>query len=157
MPISGTYYYPVAQKPNSSYPAIDVRGLGDHPSTASGLGRLYMLSSSNDLYFKDPDGNEIVVASAGAGVGSNVFDNVIVSGTATVRGSVVNNAGHLILSSSTGLIMLSGTAKLTGYTFATLPAGSTTLSGSVVWVSDRNCHALYGATGWTRILTGVLV
>jgi hypothetical protein len=34
--------------------------------------------------------------------------------------------------------------KLPQYLFANLPAGSDSLSGSVVWVSDRKSAAIYG-------------
>jgi hypothetical protein len=114
MPSSGSYFYPGVNKPNSSYPQLDVRGKGEAPPTAAGLGRIYVLSASGDLYYKDPDGNEIVIASVDGGAGANVFENIIVSGTATVRGRVTNNAGHLILSSSAGsFVTVSGTLAIT--------------------------------------------
>ncbi len=65
-------------------------------------------------------------------------------------------SGHLVLSSSAGMIALSGTAKFGRYAFASLPADSDTLSGSVVWVSDRKCFALYGPEGWQRLTSGTL-
>jgi hypothetical protein len=121
----GSYFYPVAQKPNSSYPTTDLRGLGSHPATATGIGRLYVLSSSNDLYYKDADGNEVILGSAG-GSGENVFDNVYVSSSLLVKGDTVLSGNvvvggqiydlnsNLILSSAVGsVIAASGSIDFT--------------------------------------------
>src|SRR5690348_14137835 len=73
-----------------------------------------------------------------------------------VTSDLRTSSGHLVLSSSSGVVALSGTAKFGRYTFASLPAGSDTLSGSVVWVSDRKCFAMYGPEGWQRLTSGTL-
>ena len=115
MPVSGSYYYPGVHKPNSSYPTVDMRGQGTPVDSAAGTGRIYMLSSSNDLYFKDPDGNEILVAAAGLGAPSNIFESVVVSGSSDLRGDITNTTGYLILSSSAGSqVYVSGNLVVTG-------------------------------------------
>ncbi len=64
---------------------------------------------------------------------------------------------HLILSSALGgIVAISGTAKFGQYAQASLPAGSDTLSGSMVWVSDKKCFAIYGPEGWQRLSSGTL-
>jgi hypothetical protein len=37
---------------------------------------------------------------------------------------------------------------------ASLPVGS--LSGSIFWLTDLKCLAVYGPLGWTRVVTGSL-
>ena len=123
MPVSGSYHYFGLNVANSSYKTVDIRENG-HPPTADGVGRLYVHSASADLYFKDSAGNEIIVASAGSGVGENVFDNLIVSGTADVRGVVVNETGHLILSSSVGsMVVVSGSFSVKSATMIYFSVG----------------------------------
>src|SRR3990167_5705040 len=116
-----SYFYPVAQVPVSSYKTVVIRGIGSPPSTAAGAGHLYILSSSNDLYYKDADGNEVVVASAG-GSGENVFDNVYVSSSLLVKGDTVLSGNvvvggqiydlnsNLILSSAVGSFIASSSS-----------------------------------------------
>jgi hypothetical protein len=69
--------------------------------------------------------------------------------------SLTSESGHLILSSSTGVVMASGAVKFGQYAQADLPTGDT-FSGSIAWVSDKKCFASYGHLGWQRILTGAL-
>ncbi|KKQ98809.1 MAG: hypothetical protein UT24_C0036G0007 [Candidatus Woesebacteria bacterium GW2011_GWB1_39_12] len=125
MPLSGSYFYPVAQVPVSSYKTVVIRGIGSPPDTAAGAGHLYILSSSNDLYYKDADGNEIVLGSGG-GSGENVFDNVyvsssllvkgdsVLSGNVVVGGQIYDLNSNLILSSAVGsIIAASGSIDFT--------------------------------------------
>lgn len=58
MPISGSYFYPGLNNPISSYPSFVLRNGGNAPRTLDGHGQVYVLSPSNDLYFKDSDGIE---------------------------------------------------------------------------------------------------
>lgn len=251
MPVgpSGSYYYPVAQSPNSSYPTVDMRGLPTAPPAAAGLGRLFVLSGTDDLYYKDPSGNVVAVAAA---TGSAVYDtidanlvynsrgNLILSSaigstiwvsgglgvaggatffgganfpnsiTLTAGGSIIYNTnGHLILSSTQGTVYISGTLSngsqgvttagnilcgaavnlnnsitpmvngsatnliLTSsnssrivvsgslklgavFTAATLPTGLDVVSGSIAYISDKKCFAMYTPEGWMRVLTGTL-
>lgn len=89
------YFYPVAQKPNSSFPSLDLRSLGSAPAT-TGLGRLYVLEGTDDLYYKDPSGNVIPVAAA---TGSATFDTIDAL-------KFINGRSHLVLSSSVGSRMV---------------------------------------------------
>lgn len=100
------YYYPVAQKPNSSFPSVDLRGVGTAPP-AAGLGRIYVMSASGDLFYKDPSGNEIFLgselsSSAGYVTGST---NFFVTDLLKVSGTLTNPVGHLILSSTVGSVV----------------------------------------------------
>ena len=116
MPISGSanaYFYPVAQKTNSSFPSTDLRGVNPVPSVA-GLGRLYVLSSSGDLRYVDPNGNDILVSSQ---TSEEVFNSLYVSSSLLVKGDTVLSGNvvvggqlydlnsNLILSSSVGSII----------------------------------------------------
>lgn len=111
------YYYPVAQVTNSSYKSLDLRGLGAAPDTAGGIGRIYVMSGSGDLFYKDPDGNEIflgseISSSAGYVTGST---NFFVTNALQVSGTINNSVGHLILSSSAGsYVRISGALRLGG-------------------------------------------
>lgn len=114
---TGSYYYPGLNVAQASYKSVDIRGSTDHQGTASGLGRLYVLSSSGDLYYLDPDGNQVVVASSATGSGENVFDNVYVSSSLLVKGDTVLSGNvvvggqiydlnsNLILSSAVGSVI----------------------------------------------------
>ena len=65
---------------------------------------------------------------------------------------------NLILSSSGGsIIAMSGALKHEKRTAATMPVGSVSMSGAVVWVDDTKTLAVYGPLGWTRILTGSVI
>lgn len=113
MPLSGGYYYPVTQKPNSSYPSVDMRAVAS-VGTVDGLGRLYVLSGTNDLYYRDPNGNEVPIAAA---TGSSEFDII------DVHGYIDNTQSHLILSSSAGsIIHISGSLEIEGQTWSSLPS-----------------------------------
>lgn len=73
------------------------------------------------------------------------------------QGSITDNSGDLILSSSaSSIVSLSSSLKLQHLTEATLPAGSTELSGAVVWLTDTKRAVIYGPEGWNAILTGSL-
>jgi hypothetical protein len=63
-------------------------------------------------------------------------------------------AGHLILSSSAGsLITVSGALNSTGYTSASLPAAPPI--GTIAYVSDLGCLAVYtGTDNWLRLSSG---
>ncbi|MDP3763675.1 MAG: hypothetical protein Q8Q92_03440 [bacterium] len=117
MPLSGGYYYPGIHNPVSSYPSLDLRGLGAAPATVGGLGRIYVMSGSGDLFYKDPSGNEIflgseISSSAGYVTGST---NFFVTNALVVSGSIVNGVGHLVLSSSAGsFVVVSGSLKASG-------------------------------------------
>ncbi len=134
MPLSGSYFYPGINAPNSSYPTLDLRGLDSIPP-AAGLGRLFVLSSSQDLYYEDADGNVVVIAAA---TGSAVFDNIDAT-------KVFNSRGPLVLSSSLGsIIAVSGALELSdvgafqinarnSHLILSSSAGSTiTISGTVL-------------------------
>lgn len=64
---------------------------------------------------------------------------------------------HLVLSSGFGsIVAFSGVAKFGRYAQSSLPAGSDTLSGSIAWVTDKKCFAIYGPEGWQRLSSGTL-
>lgn len=291
MPISGSYFYPGLSAPNSSYPSVDLRGLDSIPPAAVGVGRIFVLSSSKDLYYEDSDGNVVAIAAA---TGSAVYDEIDANRVINSRGSLTISSSngvtavsaaiefpdsrqyhirasnsYLILSSSAGsvigvsgnldirdtrsnetiiflrattgriisypntgtsfqgginfdsvrtqiyaggdgavaaarwtasgmaigradpterltvsgninlsdmatariysnnadlifsasgnsVIALSGVAKFGQYTQSTLPAANPALSGSIVWVSDKKCFAIYGPEGWQRLSSGTL-
>ena len=70
-------------------------------------------------------------------------------------GQVTSATAHLVLSSSAGsVIAMSGTLKHDKVDEAALPAGTDSLSGSVLWVDDSKFLVVYGSEGWSRILTG---
>ena len=129
MPQSGSYFYPQLQTPNSSYPSVVLRGVGAAPAQSAQLGKLYILSSSGDLSFEDQNGNFSSFGSA---------------------------RGALILSSSSGSIVLSGAVKYNQFTVANLPTSSDNLSGTMVYVSDKKCFAVYTPEGWFRLASGTL-
>jgi len=56
--VSGSYYYPVMQKPNSSYPTVDFRELPNAPVSGSNIIRLFASGSEgqNTLYFVKENG-----------------------------------------------------------------------------------------------------
>lgn len=57
--------------------------------------------------------------------------------------SIIAPNSHLILSSSAGgVVDISGAIKIGQYAQADLPTGDT-YSGSIVWVSDKKCLAVY--------------
>lgn len=124
MPLSSSstnpYFYPQAQKPNSSYPKVVMRGVATQ-GAATGAGSLYVLSSSGGLRYIDPDGNDLAIADA---TGSAVFDVI------DVHGTVNNTTGDLILSSSaTSVIFFSGSLyMMAGTNIQT--AGIGTLAGA---------------------------
>src|SRR3990167_10606354 len=70
MPLSGSYFYPSISNPISSYPSFVFRNRNDQPGTLPAHGQLYVLSPSNDLYFKDSDGvqHQITPPATTAGV-----------------------------------------------------------------------------------------
>ena len=70
MPLSGSYFYPSISNPISSYPSFVFRNRNDQPGTLPVHGQLYVLSPSNDLYFKDSDGvqHQITPPAVAAGV-----------------------------------------------------------------------------------------
>ena len=157
MPVSGSYYYPQVQVPNSSYPSVDLRGLASSPTTAAGIGRLYVLSGTNDLYYKDADGNVIAIAAA---TGSAVFDTidanlvynsrahlilsssvgsrVTISGNLTIaaKGAITATAGHLVLSSSAGsIVSVSGGLNVVGGNLNS-PLGTSVITNFAQWTAN---------------------
>lgn len=138
----------------------------DHPQYLHIDGRRGVLGDlgvSGSL-FLGAGGAGVLYASASCLVLSCSLDStVITSGNhimdenLLIKGLTHNPQGHLIFSSSVGsVVAISGSTKLGQVTQANLPAGSDTLSGSLLWVSDLKCAAIYGPEGWTRILTGTL-
>lgn len=68
------------------------------------------------------------------------------------------SGSHMILSSSAGsTTTMSGAIKLAPvFTFATLPASADYVSGSMAYVSDRKCFAVFTPEGWMRVQSGTL-
>jgi hypothetical protein len=78
MPVSGSYFYPQVQSPNSSYPTVDVRLLSLPPSASSNVGKLFM--SASVPYFLDPDGNALQLMGSSA--------TSVITGTVGVLGVI---------------------------------------------------------------------
>jgi hypothetical protein len=51
---------------------------------------------------------------------------------------------------------LGSTVRFGQYTVGSLPAGSTAMSGVIVWTTDKKCFAIYGPEGWQRLSSGTL-
>ena len=157
MPLSGGYYFPVMQSPASSYPSLDLRGLGAAPDTAAGLGRIYVMSGSGDLFYKDPSGNEIflgseVSSSAGYVTGST---NFFVTNTLQVSGVINNSVGHLVLSSSAGSrVTVSGSSLMLSMagTIGTA-AGALTVQGAAGMILNSSIVTLGAASANGVVLT----
>lgn len=102
MPLSGGYYYPSVsvQSPRDS---LDMRPRATAAVIGNNTGKLYVLSGTDDLYYLDPSGNSMLVASdfsSSADVTGST--NFFVLNTLSVSGSIKNGVGPLILSSSAG-------------------------------------------------------
>lgn len=139
MPLSGSYFYPTVNAPNSSYPSVDLRP-SPSPGADSGLGKIYV-NNSEELIYLDPSGGSTNLSSGGGGGSgsSNVFDDIYVSGS-------IIGPGHLVLSSSVGsVVYVSGSIQLGGSEEIILDEdGDTTISSR--GNDDRIFFGLAGGT-----------
>jgi len=102
-------------------------------------------TSAGDLILQ---GNNLVYVVAGGYQWINRDNGVLNLNTTTP------STCKMVLSASGGHIRISGTLGLQKATSTAMPVGSDEISGSMVWVNDLKCAAIYGPEGWTRIVTG---